>query len=101
MRGTGTMPAQQRQQQQQQAAPQQQTPQQQDYDVYNVESPTFEPPQQQQSQQMLGDGDDEAMFFTSVDTDRHKKPMKRPVNPRIQQQQQKGFLSKFFNKDMS
>lgn len=87
------------------AAPQQQqqaVPQQQDYDVYNVESPTFEPQQQQQAQPMLGDGEDEAMFFTSVDTDRHKKPVKRPVNPRTQQQQQqKGFLSKFFNKDMS
>jgi hypothetical protein len=95
--------------QQQHTSPAQQP--EQDYDVYNMDSPSFEvsaphssqqtPAQQQQPMQpMIGDGEDEAMFFTSIDRDRQKKPIKRPVNPRTQQQQ-KGFLSKFFNKDMS
>ena len=71
---------------------------QQDYEVYNVDNPSFDA-QQQPVQPMMGSNEEEQMFFTSVDTDRHKKPMKRPVNPRTQQQ--KGFLSKFFNKDMT
>jgi signal recognition particle receptor subunit beta len=74
---------------------------QQDYDVYNIETPAFTSPQQQQQQPIqpvIGGTEEDEMFFTSVDPDRQKKPMKRPVNPRMQQQ--KGFLSKFFNKDM-
>lgn len=71
---------------------------QQDYEVYNLETPSFETQSQPAAQPMIGNSDDEEMFFTSVDTDRQKRHVKRPVNPRTQQQ--KGFLSKFFNKDM-
>ncbi len=75
-------------------------------DVYNMELPTFSPVQNQPSAQKkpvagIDEGDD-AMFFTSVDPDRQKKPVKKPVvNPTAtkDQQQQKGFLSKFFNRD--
>lgn len=70
---------------------------QQDYDVYNMDMQSYGTPQPQQ-QPMIGGSDDEEMYFTSVDKDRQKKPVRRPVNPRTQQQ--KGFLSKFFNKDM-
>jgi signal recognition particle receptor subunit beta len=77
-----------------------------DYDVYNMELPSFppqsQPPTQRQPAVGADDGDD-AMFFTSVDPDRQKRPLKKPVvNPRTakdQPQQQKGFLSKFFNRD--
>jgi hypothetical protein len=77
-----------------------------DYDVYNMELPSFppqnQPPTQRQSAVGVDEGD-ETMFFTSVDTDRQKRPIKKPVvNPRTakdQPQQQKGFLSKFFNRD--
>ena len=72
---------------------------QQDYEVYNINNPSFGAQQQQPVQPMIGSNEDEEMFFTSVDTDRQKKPGKRPINPRTQQQ--KGFLSKFFNKDMT
>jgi hypothetical protein len=50
-------------------------------------------------QQPGGGGIDEDMYFTSVNPDRQKKPVKKPVNPR-NKVQQKGFLSKFFNRDM-
>lgn len=69
-----------------------------DYDVYNLEV-SFPPDNQTSSDKQINtpveDSDD--MYFTSIDTDRQKKPVRRPVNPRTQQQ--KGFLSKFFNKD--
>jgi signal recognition particle receptor subunit beta len=71
-----------------------------DYDVYNLEV-SFPSEQQQPSSAEnqintpVEDSDD--MYFTSIDTDRQKKPVRRPVNPRTQQQ--KGFLSKLFNKD--
>lgn len=88
-------------------APQVQRPypgqtQENDYDVYNMEMPSYPqnmPPTQKQP--AIEEGDD-AMFFTSVDTDRQKRPVKKPVvNPRTQpqDQQQKGFLSKFFNRE--
>ncbi|NLD92657.1 MAG: hypothetical protein GX639_08310 [Fibrobacter sp.] len=72
-----------------------------DYDVYNMEVPTFQPPIQPPPQRQ---DDDDAMFFTSVDPDKQKRiPNKKPVvNPsafKEQQQQQKGFLSKFFNRE--
>lgn len=77
-----------------------------DYDVYNVEMPSFQPQNQPPTQRQPAIGVDEgeeAMFFTSVDPDRQKRPIKKPVvNPRTakdQPQQQKGFLSKFFNRD--
>ncbi|MBN1577516.1 MAG: hypothetical protein JW913_13240, partial [Chitinispirillaceae bacterium] len=71
---------------------------QQEYEVYNMEAPAYGAQQQQPVQPIIGSNEEEEMFFTSVDTDRQKKPVKRPVNPRTQQQ--KGFLSKFFNKEM-
>jgi hypothetical protein len=91
-------------QQPQMPPPQQKAPAadsvQNDYDVYNMDMRSYSAPQPraQQQQPMIGGNEDEEMFFTSVDTDRQKKPVRRPVNPRTQQQ--KGFLSKFFNKDM-
>jgi signal recognition particle receptor subunit beta len=45
-----------------------------------------------------GVGNDE-VFFTSVDMNKQKKPIKRPVNPAIMKEQQKGFIKKLFNKD--
>lgn len=82
-----------------QQQPQPPAQQQNDYDVYNMELPAYNTQQPKAAAQpVIGSDDDEAMYFTSVDTDRHKKPIKRPINPRTQQQ--KGFLSKFFNKDL-
>jgi len=72
---------------------------QQDYEVYNLETPSYETQSQPAVQPMNANSDEEEMFFTSVDTDRQKRHIKRPINPRTQQQ--KGFLSKFFNKDMT
>jgi len=72
-------------------------PAEEDYDVYNVEISSNHQQDQQQNQAEQADDSDEAMFFTSVDTDRQKRPARRPINPRIKQQ--KGFLSKFFNKE--
>jgi signal recognition particle receptor subunit beta len=79
-----------------------------DYDVYNMEIPSYPQNQQMPRQQQapMGEGDD-AMFFTSVDPNQKKQLNKKPVvNPKLKQQQQqqqqqpqKGFLSKFFNRD--
>ena len=92
-------PLQQPMQQQQYA--QQQPVEENDYDVYNIELSSYpaqnHPPTQRQPVVPADDGDD-TMYFTSVDTDRQKRPIRRPVNPRTKQQQ-KGFLSKFFNKE--
>jgi len=72
-----------------------------DYDVYNLELPSYpmqgHPPTQRQPA-ISDELSDETMYFTSVDTDRQKRPVRRPVNPR--NKPQKGFLSKFFNKDV-
>lgn len=68
-----------------------------EYDVYNFElssSPAQNQPSAKQPA-MPSEDNEEDMFFTSVDTDRQKKPGRKPVNPRTKQQ--KGFLSKFFN----
>ena len=76
----------------------------QDYDVYSVDTqqPSDQNAQSDVQDEVPEDGED-AMYFTSVNTDRSKKPVKRPVNPRMtrqqQEQQQKGFLSKLFNRD--
>lgn len=71
-----------------------------DYDVYNLELPSYpmqgHPPTQRQPAITEDAADD--MYFTSVDTDHQKRPARRPVNPR--NKPQKGFLSKFFNKDI-
>jgi signal recognition particle receptor subunit beta len=70
-----------------------------DYDVYNLELPSYPMQGPTQRQPAISDElSDETMYFTSVDTDRQKRPVKRPVNPR--NKPQKGFLSKFFNKDV-
>lgn len=68
-----------------------------DYDVYNLEVSSYPEQNQTPARQapVQSDDGDEDMFFTSVDTDRQKKPMRKPINPRTKQQ--KGFLSKFFN----
>lgn len=72
-----------------------------DYDVYNLELPSYpmqgHPPTQRQPA-ISDELSDETMYFTSVDTDRQKRPVRKPVNPR--NKPQKGFLSKFFNKDV-
>jgi hypothetical protein len=78
-------------------APHQASPAEEDYDVYNVEISSCSQQDQQKKNQQVTDNQDEAMFFTSVDTDRQKRPARRPINPRIKPQ--KGFLSKFFNKE--
>jgi hypothetical protein len=71
------------------------------YEVYNMELPAYPeqdmPPTQRQPI-ISSDGDDDSMYFTSVDTDRQKRPVRKPVNPK-NKQPQKGFLSKLFNKD--
>lgn len=98
-------PPQQQQQQQQQPVYKQPAGQHEDYEVYNMEPASYnnnqmlQPPIQQNT---LGADEDE-MFFTSVDREHQKKPVKRPMNPRTAAQppqQDKGFLSKFFKKDM-
>lgn len=79
----------------------QQSPADNDYDVYNLELPSYpmqgHPPTQRQPA-ISDELSDETMYFTSVDTDHQKRPVRRPVNPR--NKPQKGFLSKFFNKDV-
>ncbi|MDO5577430.1 MAG: hypothetical protein Q4F84_10145, partial [Fibrobacter sp.] len=67
-----------------------------DYDVYNLEV-SFPPSNSSEKQFDTPVEDSDDMYFTSVDTNHQKKPLRRPVNPRTQQQ--KGFLSKLFNKD--
>ena len=58
-----------------------------DYDVYNMDVPTFQPPIQPPPQRQ---DDDDAMFFTSVDPDKQKRtPNKKPVvNPSTLKDQQ-------------
>jgi len=72
-----------------------------DYDVYNMELPSY-PVQTQaptQRQTAVPSDDDDSMYFTSVDTERQKRANRKPINPK-DKQQQKGLFSKFFNKDM-
>ncbi|MFW5785130.1 MAG: hypothetical protein ACOCW1_02995 [Chitinispirillaceae bacterium] len=74
---------------------------QQDYEQAEEEEEDFDVfmgPQQNGGNADSEEGDD-AMYFTSIDRDRHKRPVKRPVNPKTKGQNQKGFLKKFFNKD--
>ncbi len=79
--------------------PQQQPAKDDDYDVYNLELPSYPMQGPTQRQPAISDElSDETMYFTSVDTDHQKRPVRRPVNPR--NKPQKGFLSKFFNKDV-
>jgi hypothetical protein len=95
------------QQEQAPAAPQQQksfpAPQKGSYDVYDVpetddQIPQF-PPQQAaaQSDMQAPTDEDQQLYFTSVNTDRQRKKIKRPVNPKTKPPST--FLSKFFNKD--
>jgi hypothetical protein len=95
--------------QQQQSAQQHQQPLSQPpqrsagYDVYEpIESaeprqqmPSYQSPYTADDQQ--AGSDDQPLYFTSVNTDRQKKPKKAPVNPK--NRSQGSFFSKLFNKD--
>jgi hypothetical protein len=74
------------------------------YDVYvPVESsepntqamPTYQSPYSADDQQT--GADEQPLYFTSVNTDRQKKPKKPPVNPK--NRSQGSFFSKLFSKD--
>jgi small GTP-binding protein len=70
------------------------------YDVYEpVDSQDEQTPNYQPSNQGddAGATGDQPLYFTSVNTDRQRKKIKRPVNPKTRPQG--NFLSKFFNKD--
>jgi signal recognition particle receptor subunit beta len=94
-------------QQQEQSQPQQQSsfpaPQKGSYDVYDApetddQIPQFPPQQAAASSDMQAPADDDQqLYFTSVNTDRQRKKIKRPVNPKTKPSNT--FLSKFFNKD--
>jgi hypothetical protein len=66
-------------------------------DVYEVAAPSEEREPYQSPGQTTDQSDDQPLYFTSVNTDRQRKKMKRPVNPKTKPQG--GFLSKFFNKE--
>ncbi len=100
--------AQQPQPLQQPASPQQTQPiaypppQQGSYNVYEPPEESAEQipqyPQQNYSEEPLQPGEEEQpLYFTSVNTDRQRKKIKRPVNPKTKPQS--GFFGKIFNKD--
>ena len=67
-------------------------------DVYEVASSSEDQmPTSQAPGQTTDQSGDQPLYFTSVNTDRQRKKMKRPVNPKTKPQG--GFLSKFFNKE--
>jgi len=77
-------------------------PQKGSYDVYeppeSAQEQIPEYPQAEQSEDMAAAGDeDQPLYFTSVNTDRQRKKIKRPVNPKTKAQG--GFFGKMFNKD--
>jgi hypothetical protein len=75
-------------------------PQKGSYDVYEPPlSPQEQIPQYQQSAEEMPSPTDEEqpLYFTSVNTDRQRKKVKRPVNPKTRAQG--GFFGKLFNKD--
>jgi hypothetical protein len=70
------------------------------YDVYEQADSQEEKAQNYQQPDQTEDSGaagEQPLYFTSVNTDRQRKKMKRPVNPKIRPQN--NFLSKFFNKD--
>ena len=88
---------------QSQAQPQVQfpPPQNTSYDVYeppesSSQIPQF-PPSQNVEETPQETDSEQPLYFTSVNTDRLRKKIKRPVNPK--NKSQGTFLSKFFNKD--
>jgi len=87
-------PQQQYQQPQQQPQQSQQQPQQPQQSQQQPQQPQQQP--QQSEQQAGGDAFDDTMYFTSVNTERPRKKVKRPVNPK--NSQNKGFLGKLFNR---
>jgi mutual gliding-motility protein MglA len=66
-------------------------------DVYEVSAPSEDQMQPYQSPGTPDQSGDQPLYFTSVNTDRQRKKMKRPVNPKTKPQG--GLFSKFFNKD--
>jgi mutual gliding-motility protein MglA len=72
-----------------------------DFDVYESNAPADDQargdqsvePENEQAAQAGG----QPLYFTSVNTDRQRKKVKRPINPKTKPQG--GFLSKLFNKD--
>ena len=72
------------------------------YDVYEpMETQEEQTPAAYQGPAAAEDAsaEEQPLYFTSVNTDRQRKKIKRPVNPKTRQQG--NFLSKFFNKDKS
>ncbi len=70
------------------------------YNAYEPVDPADDRLSQYQSPNQEGDqqqGGEQPLYFTSVNTDRQRKKVKRPVNPKTKPQG--GFLSKLFNKD--
>ena len=78
-------------------------PQKGSYDVYDLpeaddQIPQFPPQQATDTSEIQVPADGEQpLYFTSVNTDRQRKKIKRPVNPKSKPPNT--FLSKFFNKD--
>jgi signal recognition particle receptor subunit beta len=75
-------------------------PQNSSYDVYeppeSSQIPQF-PPRQAAEETPQQTEEGQPLYFTSVNTDRQRKKIKRPVNPK--NKAQGSFFSKFFNKD--
>jgi signal recognition particle receptor subunit beta len=77
-------------------------PQKGSYDVYEPPESDQEqipqyPPQQSADDVPPPGDEDQPLYFTSVNTDRQRKKIKRPINPKTRPQG--GFLGKLFNKD--
>jgi len=77
-------------------------PQQASYDVYEPPEESADQipqyPQQNYSDDSAQPVDEEQpLYFTSVNTDRQRKKIKRPINPKTKPQS--GFFGKMFNKD--
>jgi signal recognition particle receptor subunit beta len=81
-------------------------PQKGSYDVYEPPESTQEQIPQYPPQESADDADasapapgdeDQPLYFTSVNTDRQRRKIKRPVNPKTKAQG--GFFGKLFNKD--
>jgi hypothetical protein len=89
-------------QQQPQQSQQFPAPQSGSYDVYQPPESSEEqyaqfPQRQADADQPASQDDDQQMYFTSINTDRQHKKIKRPINPKTRNQS--GFLGKLFNKD--
>jgi mutual gliding-motility protein MglA len=71
------------------------------YETFEANNPPEDQMPADQNPGPMGDqaaqSGNQPLYFTSVNTDRQRKKIKRPVNPKTRPQG--GFLSKFFNKD--